>query len=449
MAAFLLLQSEFSSQVLTYVPWSVTGINADAGKGALDLDSSPGVDGSRARSERQTTPSEWPTSPGQSHVQLSPSREVADQLPISPPSTPPEMPKVVRHLSISPPTGDHAPPATLATVQQADLTSSMPQTPAQRRPQSLPLISSSSAFPPASITTNSRHKATSLPTDVFGSTMSHARRVPPPTAKNTKDPCGEVLVPGSDSGGPDTQSSSNSLRQRRGSIPVSQGRVATSLRMSSSPERGNGVHDVQSSVLEPALSQEKDKALLDELSRMALNGSYTDQVRGSGVQTRNGTGHNKGVEPDLLSPGPELSYEPSSLPIYSQVPSWDRSMVSVEETAAVEETPSHVTAQHLPASIAKRPLSTPSPSPAKRPRLMSRELVSRSHEAHGVATRQVFDPELLKLGIEVDLTDYDGNPPPKGMSRLNLRPPDRPLLTNSKLAEIWKSVCKYRGWCET
>ena len=216
--------------------------------------------------------------------------------------------------------------------------------------------------------------------------------------------------------------------------------------MSSSPERGN---DVQSSVLEPGLSQEKDKALLDELSRMALNGSYTDQVRGSSVQTRNGTEHNKGAEPSLLSPG---SYEPllsSSLPIYSQVPNWDRSMVSVEETAVVEETPSHVTAQHLPASIAKRPLSTPSPPPGKRPRLMSRELVSRSHEAHGVTPRQAFDPELLKLGIEVDLTDYDGNPPPKGMSRLNLRPPDHPLLTNSKLAEIWKSVCKYRGWCGT
>jgi hypothetical protein len=85
---------------------------------------------------------------------------------------------------------------------------------------------------------------------------------------------------------------------------------------------------------------------------------------------------------------------------------------------------------------------------------MSREFVSRGREVHSAAPRKVFDPELLKVGIEVDLTDYDGDPPPypgkEGMSRLNLKRPDHPLLiTNSKLAEIWKSVCKYRGWSGT
>lgn len=227
--------------------------------------------------------------------------------------------------------------------------------------------------------------------------------------------------------------------------------------MSSSPERVNDAHDAQSSVLQPGLSQEPDKGHLDELSRMALNGSYTDHVRGSGVQTHNGSGDNKGdtVELGLPSPGSELSYEPlppSSLPIYSQIPNWDHSVLAVEETTAMEGTPSHVTA-HLPTSIAKRTLLSPSPPPAKRPRLMSCELVSHSREEHGAALRKVFDPELLRVGIEVDLTDYDGNPPPypckEEMSRLNLGPPDHSLLiTNSQLAQIWKSVCKYRGWCE-
>ena len=226
--------------------------------------------------------------------------------------------------------------------------------------------------------------------------------------------------------------------------------------MSSSPERVNDSHDAQSSILQPGLSQEPDKGHLDELSRMALNGSYTDHVCSGDVQTHNGAGNNKGdtVELGLPSPGSELSYEPlppSSLPIYSQVPNWDHSMV-VEETAALEET-SHVTA-HLPTPIAKRTPFAPSPPPAKRPRLMSCELVNRSREEHGATPRKVFDPELLRVGIEVDLTDYDGNPPPypcnEEMSGFNLGPPDHPLfITNSKLAQIWKSVCKYRGWCET
>ena len=423
------------------MPWSFTGTDADVGKGALDLDSSPGVAyTSPGRSERQTTPSEWPTSPGQSHIQLSPSRE---QLPISPPSTPPlSSPELLRRsTSIQ----HDDPPATPETVEQAELTSSMPPTPAQRRPRSMPLISSGSLVSPALVTTNLRHKATSLPTDVFESTMSHARRVPAPTAKNAKEPYGEVLVPGSDSGGPDTQSSNNSSDQRRVAIPAGPGHVTMSQRMSSSPQRVHDIPDAQTSALDSGLSQEPDRGQLDELSRMALNGSYTDHVRGSG---RNGGNKGDAVEQGLPSPGPEEPLPPSSLPIYSQVPSWDRSMVA-EETAVVEETPSRVP---LPASVTKRPLSTPSSPPprAKRPRLVSRELVNRNDQVHGAAPRKVFDPELLKLGIEVDLTDYDGNPPPyplkEGMFRLNLGSPDQPLLTNTKLAEIWKSVCKYRGW---
>jgi hypothetical protein len=432
------------------------GTYADAGNGALDPDSSPDVfddryDGSPSRSVRQTTPSEWPTSPEQTHIPVFPSREVVDQLPISPPSTPPlftqELPQVVGQSTLVPePAVDHDPRANPKAVQQAGLTSLRPPVPVQKRTQSVPLPSSSSAV--SSVTTNPRHKATSLPTDVFGSTVSHTRRVPPPSAKTTKEPCGEVLVPGSDSGGPDTQSTQNnpSLNQRRAAIPAS-------------PERVNEAHEAQGSVLEPGPSQEPDKGQLDELSRMALNGSYVDHVRGNGVQTHNGMGDNRryAMEPGLPSPEPELSYEqlpPSSLPIYSQSFNWDRSMVAVEETATVEGTPSQVTTQHLPTSTTKRarPL-TPSPPQGKRPRLMSYESVNHSREVHSAAPRKVLDPELLKVGIEVDLTDYDGNPPPypckEGMSRLNLKQPHPLLITNSKLAEIWESVCKYRGWCGT
>jgi hypothetical protein len=53
----------------------------------------------------------------------------------------------------------------------------------------------------------------------------------------------------------------------------------------------------------------------------------------------------------------------------------------------------------------------------------------------------------------VDLGDYDDSPPRfpwgKEMYRPDFRPPDHPLLiTNSKLADIWKSVREYRGRCE-
>jgi hypothetical protein len=468
MVAYLLLKSEFLSQVLTSVPWPVMGTYADAGNGALDPDSSPDVandsyDGSPSRSKRQTTPSEWPTSPEQTHIPVSPSHEVVDQLLISPPSTPPLLTqeRVVRlSTSVPEPAGDRDPQATPEAVQQARLTYLRPSVPAQKRSQSVPLPSSSSAVP--SDITNPRHKAASLPTDVFGSTMSHTRRVPPPSAKITKEPCGEVLVPGSDSGGPDTQSTQNnpSPSQRRVAIPARPERVNASLRMSSSPERVNEAHDAQSSVLEPGPSQEPDKGHLDELSRMALNGSYADHVHGNGVQTHNGKGDNRrnAMVPGLPSPEPELSYEqlpPSSLPVYSQTLDGNSSTVAVEETSVLERTPSQVTTQYLPTSITKRARPpTPSPPRGKRPRLMSREPVNHSREVHSAALRKVFDPELLKVGIEVDLTDYDGNPPlyprKEEMSRLNLKQLDNPLLiTNSKLAEIWKSVCKYRGWCGT
>lgn len=452
---------------MTSVPWSVINTYADAGNRAIDPDSSPGIindsyDGTLSRSKRQTTPSEWPTSPERTHIPVSPSHEVADQLLISPPSTPPiftqELPQVVGQLTSMPePACDHDPRATPEAVHESRLTSFVPPVPTQKRTQSVPL-------PPctaASSATNPRHKATSLPTDVFGSTVPHTRRVPPPSAKITKEPCGEVLVPGSDSGGPDTQSTQNNFSpsQRRAAIPALPERVDTSLRTSLCPERVNDAHDAQSSVLEPGPNQEPDKGVLDELSRMALNGSYTDHVLGNSVQIHNRKGDNRrdAVNPGLPSPEPELSYEqlpPSSLPIYSQSLNWDRSMVAIEETAFVEGTPSQVTAQHLPTSITKRarPL-TPSPPRGKRQRLMSRELINSSREVHSAAPRKVFDPELLKVGIEVDLSDFDGNPPlfpGKGMSRLNLRQPDNPLLiTNSKLAGIWKSVCEYRGWCGT
>ena len=290
------------------------GTYADIGNGALDPDSSPDVindtyDSSPSRSERQTTPSEWPTSPARTHVPVFPSHEVADQLPISPPSTPPifsqELPQVLgQSTSVPEPAGDHDPQGTPEAVQQAGLTSLRPPVPVQKRTQSVPLLSSSSAV--SSITANPRHKATSLPTDIFGSTVFHTRRVPPPSAKTTKEPCGEVLVPGSDSGGPDTQSTQNnsSPSQRRAAIPVSSERVNTSLRMSSSLKRVNEAHGARSSVLEPGPSQEPDKGQLDDLSRMALNGSYADHVRGNGVQRHNGMG---GQQKRLSGAGPPKS----------------------------------------------------------------------------------------------------------------------------------------------
>jgi hypothetical protein len=160
------------------------------------------------------------------------------------------------------------------------------------------------------------------------------------------------------------------------------------------------------------------------------------------------------VRSSLTSPRPEVSHgqpPPSSPPIYSQSPSSRRSTPLVEEMVVIER---HATPPHLPMVAGKRARSlSQSPPQSKRPRLTSREPVSPNHEEYDAAARKVFDPELLKIGIEVDLRDCDNDPPPypwgEGMSRLDLKPPVHPLLiTNSKLAEIWTSVCKSRGWCE-
>jgi hypothetical protein len=289
--------------------------------------------------------------------------------------------------------------------------------------------------------------------------MSHVRRVPVPSVKNTEEACGKILVPGSDLGGPGTQSLSNesgSLEgQGRALTVASPGDgIASIMRMRSSPERVSDSHDGYWSILEPGPSPEpNDVQLHHDLSRMALNGSHTEHFHGNGVDTRNGAGHNE-VDP---SPGHQQSYEPlppSSPPVHSQPPSWQRSTVLVEETAAMEESPTHETSPQPPTVKGKRNRSlSPSPMQSKRPRLVSREPVTPSHRMHGATPTKVFDTELLKVGIEVDLSDYDDNPPPypwgEGMSKLNFRPPNHPLLiTNAKLGEIWKSVCKYRGWGE-
>jgi hypothetical protein len=446
---------------------------AHTGKGALDLDSSPVVahatfNGNRARSERQTTPSDWAASPslGRSNIPLSPSPEAAEEQqifqlltpPLFSPEKPPEIPGQLTR--ISQPAANNSPQATPASVQQtfsngSQSTSLKPPTPAQRPRGTVPLSSSSFAVPSLSPV----KKGTSLPPrSVFP-----ARMVPPPSVRNAKEACGEVLVPDSDAGGTGTQSSStgnsSSLSRRRLTIAGGPGDVIGSSKLGSSPERTNKTSDRQSPALEFRLNPEldKDKEHLDDLSRMAVNGSCAENPQGNGIQARNNVGDNNEVDAvhpaSLPSPVPEPSYEPlppSSLPIHSQSPSWHRSTTLVEETVVTERRPTHATALHLPTNKRTRPLS-PSPIRSKRPRLMSREPDSSDHQIRGRTPRKVFDPELLKVGIKVDLADYDDNPPPypwgEGLSRLGLKAPDYPLLiTNSKLAEIWKSVCASRGW---
>jgi len=439
---------------------SVTGINAFAGKGPLDLDSSPvitlGADNdSPARSGRQTTPSEWPASPEGSRIHFSLSRDAADseKLPISPPSTPPLLtPAASRHSVGTPePTANHNPQGFPATVQQKrpsnpQLRSLGTPTSPQGHRRSLPPSPSNPAFPPAFVTTSLTNR--SLPSEDVGPSMPHARRVPPPFVKNAKLACGEVLVPGSDSGGPGTQSLSNESSSpvgRRATPAASRGHESTSMIMNSGSERVDNVRDRRSPIQEAGPSQERNNAQLDDLSRMAVNGSCEEQPHGNGVHTRYADGHNA-VEPVLPGQQPYEPLPPSSPPIHSQAPSWQRSTILVEETPVMEVSSTHETAPFPPTSTAKRTRS-PSPSPmrSKRPRLVSRE--------PGATPKRVFDPELLQIGIEVDLSGYDDEPPPcpweKGMSRLSFRPPTHPLLiTNSKLGEIWRSVCKYRGWCE-
>lgn len=445
------------------------GINAEAVKGALDLHSSPVISqatdiGNPPRSERQTTPSEWPGSPERYEA----AEEPPNSLPSTPPLLTPEQPQEVpgQSVRVPKPAVIHHPQATLVVVQQTisnDLKPTSPKRPSQAesRCQSLPSPSSSSAFSSALVTTNLQNRATSLPSGLFKSSVSHARRVPPPLVKNTKEACGEILVPASDSGGQGTSSSSHengsSLGRQGARIAVGPGHVTASSEIGSSLRRVNDTNNEQSPVVEPGPRQELDKAPLDEPSSMSLNGYYQDH-HGNGVQTRNGAGNNKkeAVELGRPSPGPKLScgsLPPSSPPIHSQSPNWHSSMALVEETAVMNENPNQVTAQQDPPTLAAkrtRPLTT-SPPESKRPRLMSREPVRPSLRVHDAIPRKVFDAELLSLGIEVDLGDYDDNPPPypwgKGISRLNLKPTDRPLLiTNSKLAEIWESVCESRGW---
>ena len=451
------LVRESLSQVWTGITLSAAGLNMNVGKGPLDLDSSPAImqaidSGSPARSQRQTTPSEWPLSP-------------LAELPISPPSTPPpEQSQAVpeQSMQVPEPVVNNNAQQISMIAQQAlsnDLASTLTApTPAQRRRQSLPPSSFTLAYSSALFTTNLRDKALSLPSDVSGSRVSNTRRVPPPSLKNTKEAYGEVLVPGSDSGSPDTRRENSSPAALRTTIAAASGYNPASPRVSFSPKRVNDAYDEQNSIPGHEPNPNPDNMQLDGFSRMVVNGSCTESAHGNGVRIRNEGGIDKGeaVESPLPSPGPDVYDEelpPSSIPIYSQSPSWHPSTLLVEETVAINHRPAHTTPLDLLAVSAKRArLPSPSPPQSKRPRLMSREPVGRSHQ-YDTTPRKVFDEELLKIGIEVDLRDYDDNPLPypwgEGMSGLNLRPQDHPLLiTNSKLAEIWKRVCKSRGWCK-
>ncbi|KAH9054737.1 hypothetical protein EDB87DRAFT_1422348 [Lactarius vividus] len=210
----------------------------------------------------------------------------------------------------------------------------------------------------------------------------------------------------------------------------------------------------------PSIAKLTDGVRLDDLSRMALNGSYPEQLHGDDVRTSNRGMVHEVREGAAKSPSPipelEPSYPtlpPSSIPIHSQSPTRHYSTTSVEETVAVEGTLYHAT-RHATTKRAR-----PSPSPprdslvqSKRPKLTSRASVTPNRQRRG-ATSEGFDAELSKVGIKVNLADYDDKPPlfpwGEGTAKLNLKQPAHPLLiTNSKLAEIWKSVCSSRGWCE-
>jgi hypothetical protein len=426
--------------------------NVYTGRGALDLDSSPvntrdTGNYSPPSLRRQTTPSEWPPSPSPKRFHTpSESPEPAGERPISPPSTPPlftpEQPQEVQ--------GQEAQDTELTessqaiTANDAEVTSLRPPTPAQRR-RSMPPISSYSS---SLSTTISRTKATSLPVDVFGSSASNARRVPLPTVKFNKDAYGEILVPSSDSGELVIQSSSlGPPRAAAAAVPKN------AMAPSSSPERVNDSYDMQSPIPEPERSQDPNVLRLDDLSRMALNGSYPEQVHGDDVPTSNrGATHEedaaKSPSPIPDPEPPSSTLPPSSIPVPSQSPTWRHSTEIVEETLAVEASPYHATRD----ATTKR--ARPSPSPAegsllqsKRPKLMSHESVTPNRP------EGLFDAELLKLGVKVNLADYDNNPPVfpwgEGMAHLNLKQPQHPLqITNSKLAEIWTNVCRSRGWCD-
>jgi hypothetical protein len=441
------------------------GIDVCVGQGPLDLDSSPAIvrvidNGSPARSERQTTPSEWPSSP-----------RPVEEWPISPPSTPPlftsgQTQEVSNQSARVPGPVAHSNAREVTTIVQQALSKNPRSTlktltPAQGRVRSLPPHSLSSTYSSALSTTNLRSKATSLPLDILRSSVSNIRKVPPPLVKAGKEACGEVLVPCSDSGGSGTQSSfhraGSTPNRLRATIAAAPGHDPSSLGVCSSQEHINDMHVGRN--LNPdrerLQSQDLDGMELDDFHSVAVNGSYSEAVHGGGTPTRNEDATNKGeaVRSSLASPRPEVSHEqppPSSPPIHSQSPSSLRSASLVEEMVVIE---GRATPPHLPTVIGKRARSlSQSPPQSKRPRLTSPEPVSPNHQEYDAAARKVFDPELLKIGIEVDLRDYDNNPPPypwgEGLSRLDLKPPLHPplLITNSKLAEIWTSVCKSRGW---
>ena len=403
---------------------------------------------------RQTTPSEWPPSPSPERLHspsLSP--EPAGERPISPPSTPPlftpEQPQEAQGQE--PPVAESTESSQAISTNDAEVTSLRPPTPAQRR-RSMPPISSYSSSLSTSL---SRTKATSLPLDVFGSSASNTRRVPLPTVKFNKDAYGEILVPSSDSGELVIQPSSHGNPSALG--PPSAAVPKHAMAPSSSPERVNDSYDMESQIPEPERSQDPNGLRMEDLSRMALNGSYPEQLHGDDVQTsnRDAAHEEEAARSPSPVPDPEPTLPPSSIPIPSQSPTWRHAATTVEETLAIEETPYHVTRD----VTAKR--ARPSPSPAehsllqsKRPKLMSRESLTPDRQRHGATPPEVvFDAELLKLGIKVNLSDYDNSPPVfpwgEGMTHLNLRQPQHPLrITNSKLTEIWKNVCRSRGWCD-
>ena len=437
-------------------------INMYPGKGALDLDSSPVVtrdieNGGPATLQRQTTPSEWypsqSPSPERFHTPTT-SPEPAGERPVSPLSTPPlftpDQPQEAQGEE-EPTETSEAVTTTAREANDADISSLVPPTPGQRR-RSMPPFSAYSSY---LSTNNSRTKATSLPSNVFESSAPDTRRVTLPSVKFKKEECGEVLVPSSDSGEFVIQTSSHEYPSSLGPPRASVGAVPKPVsKLGSSPERAN-----DSSMLEHERSQYPNSARLDELSRMALNGSYPEQPQVDDVRTSNGGATHPEEAAKSPSPVPDLvatysTLPPSSIPIHSQSPTWHRSTTIVEETVAVEGTPYRATRD----VTTKRARSSPFPPEgsllkSKRPKLTSHESVTPDRQRQGTTTEGLFDSELLKLGIEVNLADYENNSPVfpwgEGMASLNLRQPAHPLrITNSKLAEIWKSVCKSRGWCD-
>ncbi|KAI0259269.1 hypothetical protein BC834DRAFT_1045411 [Gloeopeniophorella convolvens] len=346
-------------------------------KGVLDLDSSQppaptpvaaapaSPDDAAPRTQpRQTTPTDWASSPAPSRVRFSTSperRSASPQLqpqPSTPPVLTPSQPPSPAPAPAKPPT----PTPSLDPHPAAAAEASLPApTPAQRPRTTSPAH------------THTHTTAPSLP-----------RRVPLPAVKRASAARGEILVPGSDSTGSGTQP--------RAPPPPPD--------TSPGPARVDDTFDAASS---PA------RAPPGELSRMAQHGSHPplQPPRGGASQL------------------PPSSLPPSSLPPQTQTP-------ARSTTLLVDETP---------APPRKRPRS-PSPAPAPRKRARWPDAPEPRAQGH--------DPELLALGIAVDLADYARAPPAWGADlRVRSRGAAHAhplLLTNGKLAEIWQSVCAARGW---